>query len=153
VAEAIQLVGSMKHTTAASQAPQIKIAAGLPQLMADRRAAVQMIVNLVSNAVKFTPPDGQIVVEGGRDDDGGLFICVADTGMGIAKSDIPKALAPFSQIDDGRSRHQGGTGLGLPIVKSLIELHGGSLALDSEPGKGTRATLKFPREAVGAVAA
>jgi signal transduction histidine kinase len=112
-----------------------------------------MIVNLVSNAVKFTPSDGSVTVEAGRSDDGGIFICVADTGIGMAPSDIPKALAPFSQIDDGRARYQGGTGLGLPIVKSLIELHGGTLALDSEFGRGTRATLRFPPATAGKAAA
>jgi signal transduction histidine kinase len=70
---------------------------------------------------------------------------VTDTGIGIAKGDIPKALAPFSQIDDGSARRQGGTGLGLPIVKSLIELHGGSFLLESDFGQGTRATLEFPQ--------
>jgi PAS domain S-box-containing protein len=149
--ESVRLVGAMKHTSNAGPTPQIKVARGLPLLMADRRAAIQMIVNLVSNAVKFTPAGGQITIEAGRCDDGGIFVRVADTGIGIAKADIPKALAPFSQIDDGRSRHRGGTGLGLPIVKSLIELHGGAFTLDSELGKGTCATLTFPAIAARAV--
>jgi signal transduction histidine kinase len=103
-----------------------------------------MIVNLISNALKFTPDDGTVTVEAGRSDDGGLFVAVTDDGIGISKADIPKALAPFSQIDDGRTRSQGGTGLGLSIVKSLIELHGGNFVLESQAGKGTRAMLKFP---------
>jgi len=144
VADAVRLAGAANQGGKTGPAPELKIAAGLPHLIADRRAAVQMILNLVSNAVKFTAPDGTVTVEATLGDDGGIAICVSDTGIGIAKADIPKALAPFTQIDDSRSRQQGGTGLGLPIVKSLIEMHGGSFALDSEPGKGTRATLKFP---------
>ena len=144
IGEAVRLAGSPRHGGSTGPAPQIKVAPNLPALKADRRAAVQMIVNLVTNAMKFTPGDGEIVVEARRADDGALLVSVADTGIGIAKSDIPKALAPFSQIDDGSARRRGGTGLGLPIVKSLIELHGGTLALESEPGKGTCATLRFP---------
>jgi PAS domain S-box-containing protein len=142
--ETVRLAGAVRHASVTGPTPQIKIAPGLPKLLADRRASVQMIVNLISNALKFTPDDGTITVEAGRTDEGGIFIAVTDTGIGMSKSDIPKALAPFSQIDDARTRSQGGTGLGLPIVKSLIELHGGSLVLDSQPGKGTRAMLKFP---------
>ncbi len=144
IAEAVRLAGTTKQADRVGPTPSIKVAPSLPKLVADRRAAIQMIVNLVSNAVKFTPADGVVTVEAGWADDGGIFISVVDTGIGIAAADIPKALAPFSQIDDGRARHQGGTGLGLPIVKSLIELHGGAFILDSELGKGTRATLKFP---------
>jgi PAS domain S-box-containing protein len=152
--ESVRLAGTVRHASVTGPTPQVKIAPGLPKILADRRAAIQMIVNLISNALKFTPDDGTVTVEAGRSDDGGLFVAVTDDGIGISKADIPKALAPFSQIDDGRTRSQGGTGLGLSIVKSLIELHGGHFVLESQAGKGTRAILKFPpaqaREATAA---
>jgi len=143
IADALRLAGE-KQSPHGGPVPSAVVAPDLPLLTADRRAALQMIVNLVSNAVKFTPASGSVTVEASRMADGGLAICVADSGIGIAKCNIAKALAPFSQIDDGVARKQGGTGLGLAIVKSLIELHGGSIALDSDTGKGTRATLTFP---------
>ena len=151
--ESVRLAGATRGGSAQGPRPEIKIASDVPALVADRRATIQMIVNLVSNAVKFTPAEGSVTVEAGRDADGSLYISVMDTGIGIAQADIPKALAPFSQIDDGRARQQGGTGLGLPIVKSLIELHGGTFVLEGEPGKGTRATLRFPPTAVRPAAA
>lgn len=142
--ESVRLAGAVRHASVTGPTPHVKIAPGLPTLLADRRAAIQMIVNLISNALKFTPDDGSVTVEAGRSADGGIFVAVTDTGIGMSKSDIPKALAPFSQIDDERTRSQGGTGLGLPIVKSLIELHGGQFELESQTGKGTRAMLRFP---------
>jgi PAS domain S-box-containing protein len=151
--ESVRLAGVTRGGNAQGPKPQIKIAPDLPVLVSDRRATIQMIVNLISNAVKFTPAGGSVTVEAGRSADGGLFVSVIDTGIGIARADIPKALAPFSQVDDGRARHQGGTGLGLPIVKSLIEQHGGTLVLESEPGRGTQATLRFPPRSARAVAA
>lgn len=146
--ESVRLAGAIRDGHPRGPKPQIKIAADLPVLVADRRATIQMIVNLLSNALKFTPAEGYVTLEAGRSGDGGLFVAVTDSGIGIAAADIPKALAPFSQVDDGRTRSQGGTGLGLPIVKSLIELHGGRFVLESEPGRGTRATLHFPPAAV-----
>jgi PAS domain S-box-containing protein len=150
IAEALGLVGA-KH--ASGPQPRAMIAVDLPMLTADRRALIQMIVNLVSNAVKFTAADGKVTIDARCDDEGAMTITVADTGIGIAKADIPKALAPFVQVDDGAARRQGGTGLGLPIVKSLVELHGGRFVLDSDTGQGTRATLVFPRQRVAARAA
>ncbi len=144
IAEALRLVGA-KQAEGVGPVPHATVAPGLPALMADRRAAVQMIVNLVSNAVKFTPVDGDVAVDARCDQSGAIRITIADTGIGIAKADIPKALEPFVQVDDGAARHRGGTGLGLPIVKSLLELHGGEFILESDTGRGTRATLVFPR--------
>jgi len=122
----------------------VLIAPDLPLLLADRRAVVQMTVNLLSNAVKFTPEPGAIALGVTVRDDGGISIAVRDTGVGIAKSDIPKALSAFGQIDNRLARKQDGTGLGLAIVTSLMELHDGRFELDSELGKGTIATLIFP---------
>ena len=118
--------------------------AKMPMVRADRRALLQMIVNLVTNALKFTPEGKEIVLDAMRRADGGISIVVIDQGIGIAPEDIPRALAVFSQVNDGLARTHEGTGLGLPIVKSLIELHGGALSLQSEKGRGTTAALHFP---------
>jgi signal transduction histidine kinase len=128
----------------AGDAVTMMFEAGLPAVNADRRAVTQMVVNLLSNALKFTPPDGRITLSGRRRADGGITIEVADTGAGMDPADIPKALALFSQVDDGLARRHDGTGLGLPIVKALIELHAGSLSVESGKGRGTVVRLDFP---------
>ena len=121
-----------------------------PRLLADERAVKQILLNLLSNAVKFTPEGGRVAVGAELRSDGSLAVSVDDTGIGIAPENIPRALAPFSQVDSSLTRRYEGTGLGLPLVKSLIELHGGTLQLESEEGKGTVATIVFPAERVRA---
>ena len=116
----------------------------LPSLHADERKVKQILINLLSNAVKFTPAGGQVSVRAWFRADGGFVFQIADTGIGIAVKDIPKALAPFRQVDSALNRKYEGTGLGLPLTKSLVELHGGSLDLQSEPGVGTTVTVRFP---------
>ncbi len=118
----------------------------LPKLWADGRLIIQMAVNLLSNAIKFTPRGGRIAVTVGlvEGEDGGISLTVADSGIGIAPEDLPKVLAPFEQVDNHLTRTQSGTGLGLPLVKSLIELHGGRFGIASQPGAGTTVTLIFP---------
>jgi two-component system cell cycle sensor histidine kinase PleC len=118
----------------------------LPPLHADHRKLKQILINLLSNAVKFTRPGGTVAVEGRIDETGGLALTVADTGIGMAAEDIPVALEPFGQLDSALDRKYEGTGLGLPLTKSLVELHGGTLAIDSVVGRGTRVTVRFPRE-------
>jgi signal transduction histidine kinase len=120
----------------------------LPALRADERMVRQMIVNLLSNAAKFTPAGGRIDIRGALDPDGGLRVAVSDTGVGMTPEEIPIALTPFRQVDSGLSRRHGGTGLGLPLVKSLIELHGGTITIESVPGRGTTVTLAFPADRV-----
>jgi signal transduction histidine kinase len=117
--------------------------AQLPGLLADRRMVMQIVLNLLSNAIKFTEPRGEIRLECGTDADG-LAISVVDTGIGIAAKDIPRALTPFQQIEDPLTRRFDGTGLGLPIVKAIMELHDGTVALSSTPRAGTRVTVVFP---------
>ncbi|HVC52943.1 MAG TPA: ATP-binding protein [Stellaceae bacterium] len=118
--------------------------ADLPLLRADERKTKQVLLNLVTNAAKFTPSGGHIEVIGAFDRQAGLMLTVADSGIGIAHNDIARVLEPFVQVDSSLSRQHQGTGLGLPLVKAIIELHGGSLMLDSTVGVGTRVTITFP---------
>ena len=122
--------------------------AEVPAVKGDARALRQAILNLMANAVKFTPEGGHVRVSGGRTPEGGVRIAVTDTGIGIAAADIPKALAPFTQVDSSLSRRYEGTGLGLPLARSMIELHGGTLDIRSEPGIGTTVTITLPAERV-----
>ncbi|HZS83651.1 MAG TPA: MHYT domain-containing protein [Stellaceae bacterium] len=122
-----------------------QIASDLPRLRADLRRVRQILLNLLSNAVKFTPDGGEVSVSAFRTAQG-VAIAVADTGIGIAAEDIPRALERFGQIENTLSRKYEGTGLGLPLSKRLIELHGGTLKLESEVGVGTTITVSFPAE-------
>jgi signal transduction histidine kinase len=110
----------------------------------DRQALRQILLNLVSNAIKFTAGGGEIEVGAARLPDGGFRIWVSDTGIGIAPENIPVVLAPFGQVENDLTRKYEGTGLGLPLVKSLVELHGGCFELDSMPGRGTTVRATFP---------
>ncbi len=116
---------------------------GIPNVIADERAMHQMLVNLLSNAVKFTPVGGSITIHA-AEQEGGVAITVADTGVGIAADKIGRATEPFEQLDGGLNRDHEGTGLGLTIVRGLVELHGGRLAIKSEVGKGTAVTVLLP---------
>ena len=127
---------------------EIDAASDLPAIYADERKLKQILINLLSNAVKFTADGGTVFIRiWCRPEDGYVFQ-VADTGIGIALHDIPKALAPFSQIDSDINRKFEGTGLGLSLTKSLVELHGGSLNLQSEVDVGTTVTVRFPAERI-----
>src|SRR5262249_26781752 len=99
--------------------------AQLPKLNADGLRLKQVLLNLLSNAVKFTPQGGRVTLTGAVDDKGGVAISVTDTGIGMAAEDIPQALSPFGQIETDKARRFSGTGLGLPLSKALVELHGG----------------------------
>ncbi len=117
----------------------------LPHLHADHRRIRQVLLNLLSNATKFTPAGGRVTVIA-TCEAGAITLQVVDTGIGIAPGDIPKALERFGQIESDLNRKYEGTGLGLPLSKRLIELHGGELSLKSEPGAGTTVTITFPAE-------
>ena len=123
-------------------------ASNLPSLYADKRKFKQILINLLSNAIKFTPSGGKITVRTWCRLGDGYLLQVADTGIGIALADIPKALAPFQQVDSDLNRKYEGTGLGVPLTKALAELHGGSLDLQSEVGVGTTVTVRFPAERI-----
>ena len=117
-----------------------------PLILADEVRFRQVLLNVVSNAVKFTEPYGTIRFEGKRDPDGLPIIRIRDTGIGIAAEDIPKVLLPFGQVDVSLARKYEGTGLGLPLAARLMELHGGTLTLESQLGVGTTVTLRFPAD-------
>jgi len=131
----------------------IRIADNVPPLYADERALKQILINLVSNAVKFTPEGGLITVSAGPARDGGFQICCEDNGPGIPGDKLDKIFTPFSQVDNRYDRQAGGTGLGLALVRGLAELHGGRSWLESEFGKGCRAYVVLPAEPPKAAAA
>jgi len=127
---------------------RVELPEELPLLYADERGLKQIFINLLSNAVKFTPAGGRVTVGAEIGDAQDLIITVADTGIGMSKEDLPKALAAFEQVDSSLARKYEGTGLGLPLAKSLTELHGGTLEISSEPGVGTTVTVSMPTERV-----
>ena len=123
-------------------------ASNLPALLADERKLKQILINLLSNAIKFTPDGGKVTIRIRPHEADGYVFQIADTGIGIALADFPKAMTPFQQIDSDLNRKYEGTGLGLPLTKALVELHGGSLDMESEVGVGTTVTVRFPAERI-----
>jgi len=121
---------------------------GLRTLCADESMLKKIVLNLLSNAVKFTPPGGEVVVEAKPDEDGALLLIIADNGIGIAEKDQGRVFEYFVQVDGALNRKYVGTGLGLPLAKSLTELHGGTILLESALGAGTTVTVRFPAERV-----
>jgi len=116
----------------------------LPGLIADERKLKQIFINLVSNAIKFTPEGGEVSIEAEMHSSGSLVLSVVDTGIGIAEENIPRAMAPFGQIDGSLDRKYEGTGLGLPLTNALIDLHQGTLSIESIVDKGTRVIITLP---------
>ena len=115
----------------------------LPQIYCDPRRIKQVLVNLLSNAVKFTPGGGRVTTKAWAGADG-FVIQVIDTGVGMRSEDVPRAFALFGQVDGGLNRKHEGTGLGLPLSRQLIEMHGGTLDLQSVVGAGTIVTVCLP---------
>ncbi len=141
--EAVRLVAPRAEAARLSLVQDI--APGLPPVRVDLTRIRQVLLNLLSNAIKFTPPDGSVTVTA-RARDGTVEIAVRDTGIGMDEADIPKALEPFGQISNAMTRAHEGTGLGLPLSKSLVELHGGRFSLASRPGAGTTVTINLPAD-------
>jgi two-component system cell cycle sensor histidine kinase PleC len=142
------VAGSVRLIEPRAQAGQIRvetrIAPEMPRIDADPRRMKQVLINLLANAVKFTPPGGRVAIEAGLDERGGARFVVRDTGIGMRPEDIPRALEPFAQVDNALSRRFEGTGLGLPLSKKLVELHGGQLAIESVLDRGTTVTVTLP---------
>jgi signal transduction histidine kinase len=118
----------------------------LPDLRADERHLKQIVLNLLTNAVKFTPEGGQVAVNARLTPGGSIELSVVDTGIGIRHKDLAKVLQPFGQVADSLRRGHEGTGLGLPICDALMQLHGGELEIESEVGVGTTVTIRFPED-------
>jgi len=128
-----------------NQAPLVvNLPPSMPTLIADELRMKQVILNLLANAIKFSPPESKVTIDIDASPVHGLVMKIIDQGIGIAPEDIPIALMPFGQVR-GSSRHRSeGTGLGLPLSKSFIELHGGTIGIESERGKGTTVIVTLP---------
>ena len=116
----------------------------LPTVRGDAVKIRQIFTNLISNAIKFTPAGGSVTVEALRANTGGLAVLVRDTGVGMTPEEVQVAITPFGQVDGSRARWREGTGLGLPIAKALVELHGGTIEVRSTKGAGTTVSVFLP---------
>lgn len=142
VDECVTLIKS--HADAAGVTLDIEVPVNFPHLLADERSVKQVLLNLLSNAVKFSRPRDQVSVIARVDQSGGISLAVSDNGIGMSAAEIKIALSPFGQVDSQIARKNQGTGLGLPICTSLMELHDGRLEVVSKSGKGTTLTAYFP---------
>jgi two-component system cell cycle sensor histidine kinase PleC len=140
--DALKLVGAKARER--GQILTITIEDTAAELCADERALKQIVINLVSNAVKFTQVGGRIDVHAKRDRNNAFVLTVTDNGPGIPKAKLGRVFMPFSRVDNRYSSEGGGTGLGLALVKGLAELHGGRAWIESEEGKGTRSIVLLP---------
>ncbi|WP_158046779.1 PAS domain S-box protein [Skermanella pratensis] len=125
-----------------------KVAAEVRFIRADEKRLRQILLNLISNAVKYTPSGGQVDVVADLDAFGGLVLSVVDTGIGVAEDNLIRMFESFWRADDAGARDVEGTGLGLPLTRRLVELHGGVIQLSSVVGRGTTATVRFPRDRI-----
>jgi two-component system cell cycle sensor histidine kinase PleC len=123
---------------------KVEIVAALPHIRADEQQVRRVLVNLLSNAIKFTPAGGSIRLTASENDLGGLEMRVIDTGIGIPEDKLDKVLEPFEQVENSFTRTRAGTGLGLPLTKAMVEVHGGTLCITSALGKGTCVCVTLP---------
>ena len=146
IAEIVEATVHMMGERAAQAAVAIepRIAPALPLLRGDYRKVKQILFNLLSNALKFTPAGGRVTISADLAATGGVTLAVADTGIGIPPHELERVLEPFTQVENLLTRKHTGTGLGLPLCKALAVLHGGTLTLTSAVGQGTIVTVVFP---------
>lgn len=146
VAAAVRSVCLMQRDKAAQAGVQLvhEVPDRFPRLRADRRRVRQILQNLVANAVRFTSRGGRVSVSARLDGEGGIVLVIADTGSGLEPTAIPHVFDPFPGLGRLQDAGGGGTGLGLPLSKGLMELHGGTISLASQRGKGTTVTAVFP---------
>lgn len=130
--------------TSAGLTLEVELPPRLPQVLADERRIRQVLINLLANAVKFTPFGGTVTVSADLAPDGGLEVHVSDTGIGMTEEEMAQAVEPFIQVDARIARRHEGTGLGLPMVAAIMEMHGGTVTIHSRPDQGTRVTVAFP---------
>jgi PAS domain S-box-containing protein len=140
--------GAMNMVSVRAEEGNVHLASGpydsLPGLYADKRRLTQILLNLISNAIKFTPPNGKVSLVALVDEQKAYVFKFIDTGVGMSGEDLDKAMTKFGQVDSGLNRRHEGTGLGLPLARRLVELHGGLLEIDSKKGGGTTVTVTFP---------
>jgi signal transduction histidine kinase/HAMP domain-containing protein len=148
VAEVIHICDRIirPRTLAAGLEFACRVSADLPFVRADERRLKQILLNLLSNAVKFTRTGGRVVVSAAAESTGEIRISVSDTGIGMRPEDVPIALEPFRQLDEGKNRRYAGTGLGLPMAQHLVQLHGGKLSIETGLGAGTTVRFTLPAE-------
>jgi two-component system cell cycle sensor histidine kinase PleC len=142
IAECLPLVAARIEQK--QQRLDVRLQPRIPPVSADGRRIKQILINLLSNANKFTPEGGLIILAARANKDGGATIAIVDSGVGMSAEDIVVAFTPFGQVQSHLSRTQEGTGLGLPIARGLARQHGGDLYLESEVGEGTSAVLTLP---------
>ena len=140
----------MNMVSVRAKAGSVRLSSGqhdaLPRIYADKRRLTQILLNLLSNAIKFTPANGKVSLAAIVDEQNAFVFKFIDTGVGMSGEDLDKAMTKFGQVDSGLNRRHEGTGLGLPLVRRLVELHGGLLEIDSKKGSGTTVTVKFPAQ-------
>jgi signal transduction histidine kinase len=155
--EQIVVVGQLIQSAVRTIAPiaekksiyvDCELAQASMQICVDQTKFYQIILNVLSNGVKFTEPEGHIMIGTGVDVRGDLVISIKDTGIGISPEHLERVLSPFEQVADHLTKENEGTGLGLPIARALIELHGGDLTLSSDVGIGTTVALRLPHERI-----
>jgi two-component system cell cycle sensor histidine kinase PleC len=146
------LEGSLAICTNLGEKFGVRVDCDMPpeslRILAVERMIRQIMINLVGNAIKFTPAGGSVRVAGIYSDDGGYCVTVRDSGIGMTPEEVVKALSPFGQVENRMTATHNGTGLGLPLAKAMLELHGGMLEIESVPGRGTTILLIFPAERI-----
>ena len=150
VGSALQMVS--QRSQEAGIAIHLEEAVGVPPITADRRRLLQVLLNLLGNAIKFTPEGGRVVLSLQPMSEGGLVIEIADNGVGMTEAELANALRPYGRNEQAVASGIEGTGLGLPIAKALTELHGARFNISSVKGVGTRVRLEFSAVAAKAAA-
>jgi signal transduction histidine kinase len=148
IAESLRMVSERAHSRNIELVTELSgIETGI---RGDERAIKQIVLNLLSNAVKFSHDGGRVDIRAALDPNGGLLIEVEDRGIGMSAAELERALQPFGQANTGAARLYGGTGLGLPITKGLVEAHHGELMIDTTPERGTKVSVLLPPLIAGA---
>jgi signal transduction histidine kinase len=146
------LEGSIGMMSTLGEKYDVRLIGELPpahvRLLAVERMIRQIMINILGNAIKFTPAGGSVTIRCADNDDGGYAVIVQDTGIGMTEKEVEQALTPFGQVQNKLTAKHNGTGLGLPLAKAMLELHGGTLAISSLAGHGTRIVLNFPASRV-----
>jgi signal transduction histidine kinase len=145
--EAISVAVALVQPQAYSQRVIIRTALSqsVPNVVADLRSIKQIALNILSNAIRFTPSGGQIVVSTSYEANGSVVLRVRDTGIGMTRSELDQAMKPFRQVSSTQSRHRGdGTGLGLPLTKAMVDANRATFSINSAPNEGTLVEITFP---------